>query len=113
MIIKYLIFCIGCALLQNAYVKTPTAGKTGVQEALAVPVVFLNPTTQIVVAIIAILSFIAEVVIGFMFISWWAGLFFWIPALLLIGFILPLKNPALSFILGILITLISGLFLFI
>lgn len=113
MLIKYIIFCIGCALLQSAYVKTPTAGKTSTQEALAVPEVFLKSNTQIVVSIIALLASIIEIVIGIILISWWAGLFFWIPALVLVGFVLPIKNPAPLFILGILITLISGLLFFI
>ncbi len=112
MLIKYLFFCLGCALLQNAFVKTPNFDNVDARAILDVPLGFNKLGTKIIVLVVALLALVSEIIIGIVLIEWWAGLFLWIPALVVVGIILPSRNPAPSFILGLLIVVISSLFLF-
>jgi len=103
MLIEYIIFCFGAGLLQSAWVKTPTRGLSDSYGFLDVPLVFAETRMQILLPIIGLGSLIAEIAVGWILISWWAGIFLWIPALLVASIVIPSKNPAPSFFIGILI----------
>lgn len=102
MLIQYLIFCLGAGFLQAAYVKQPNFGQGG-RAVLDAPLWFSSTAAQIIVPVLGLGAFIAEVVLGFILIAWWAGVFLWIPALLVASIVIPSKNPAPSFFIGILV----------
>lgn len=109
MLIKYLIFCLGAALIQGGFIRQPGAGGVNPGDA---PEWFSNPSGKIIIPLLAIISFIAEIILGFVLISWWAGLFLWLPALLIASIFIPgsklaPKNPAIPFYIGIIIVVIS------
>lgn len=102
MLIKYLIFCFGAGLIQVAYAKQPGPGGVSVLDA---PLWFSTTTGKIIIPLVAIGLFIAEVILGFVLIAWWAGVFLWLPALLVASIVVPSKNPAVPFFLGIIIVI--------
>lgn len=111
MLIKYIVFCLGCALIQDSYTKTQTIGGGG-SRALDMPMLFLDPKVTVFIMGLATISVLAEIVVGIWLVAWWAGLFFWIPALILVGLIVRTKNPAPSLFLGIIVTLGSTISFF-
>lgn len=107
MLIQYIIFCFGAGLVQGAYVRQPGAGGVSVLDA---PLWFSTTAGKIVVPIIAIGLLIAEVILGFALVAWWAGVFIWLPALLIASIFVPgsfvvSRNPAAPFFIGILIVI--------
>ncbi|MEZ4156661.1 MAG: hypothetical protein R3B52_01615 [Candidatus Paceibacterota bacterium] len=107
MLIKYLIFCFGAALVQGAYGKQPGPGGVSPLDA---PLWFSSKTTKITLPILATLLLVAEIVLGFVLIAWWAGLFLWIPALIFAGAFLPgsplaSNNPATPFLIGMILVI--------
>ena len=108
MLIQYLIFCLGAGFLQVSYVKQPNFGQGG-HAVLDAPLWFSSTAAQIIVPVLALGAFVAEVALGFVFVAWWAGVFFWIPVLLVASVVIPSKNPASSFFLGILIVIGSSI----
>ena len=102
MLIKFLIFCFGAGLIQIAYAKQPGAGGVSLIDA---PLWFSTTAGKIIIPLVAIGLFIAEVILGFVLIAWWAGVFLWLPALLVASMVVPSKNPATPFFLGILIVI--------
>ena len=106
MLVGYSIFCIGCGFLQTAASKTPSLDPGA--NPLNAPLWFLTPAARFVIGGIGILSIILEIIIGFVFIAWWAAIFFWLIAYLLAQLILlRSENPAPPFFIGILITVIG------
>jgi len=107
MLIQYLIFCLGAGLVQGAYVRQPGPGGVSVGDA---PPWFSSFAGRIIIPIIAIGLFIAEVILGFVLVAWWAGIFLWLPALLIASLFVPgsavaSRNPATPFFIGILIVI--------
>ena len=104
MILRYGILCLGCGMLQVASAKTPLPGEG---NALDLPLLFLRRGMINIVYFLALLSFFVELWYGFKVIGWWTigawALGFGIPAL-----ILPSKNPAPHFFLGLIIA-VTGL----
>ena len=107
MLVKYLIFCFGAGLVQGAYIRQPGPGGVSI---LDTPLWFSSTAAKIIVPIIAIGLFIAEVALGFALIAWWAGVFLWLPALIITSMFIPgslivSRNPAMPFLVGILIVI--------
>ncbi|MDD5626375.1 MAG: hypothetical protein PHG83_04430 [Patescibacteria group bacterium] len=107
MLIQYLIFCLGAGLVQGAYARQPGPGGVSTFDA---PLWFFTPAGKIIIPIIAIGLFIAEVILGFVLVAWWAGVFLWLPALLIASIFVPgsaivSRNPAVPFFIGILIVI--------
>ncbi|MEK7652046.1 MAG: hypothetical protein AAB351_02460 [Patescibacteria group bacterium] len=105
MLIQYLIFCFGAGLIQGAFIRQPGPGGVSILDA---PLWFSSTAAKIIIPIIAIGLFIAEVILGFVFVAWWAGVFMWLPALLIASIFEPgsfivSRNPAVPFFIGILI----------
>ena len=109
LLVAYSIFCSGCGFLQAAANKTPGLGPDALP--LNAPLWFTGPTARFVVGGIGILSLLSEIVIGFILIAWWAGLFFWLPANLLAHLLIRTKNPAPAFFVGLLIAVIGIIFI--
>ena len=108
---KYLLFCLGAAFLQLAYLRQPDPGslRLGTASVLHSPEAFLRPGFQLVVMALALLSWATEIVLGFVLISWWAGLLMWIPAFFLANVLmLGRANPGPPFFIGIAITICSA-----
>lgn len=72
MLLRYLVFCLGCSMLQTA------AGRTPRTPILEVPLLFMNPRMYNTVQFVGLSSVIAELVVGFALFSWW-GLVIWLP----------------------------------
>lgn len=105
MLIRYLIFCFGAGLVQGAYARQPGPGGVSVLDA---PVWFSTTAGKIIIPVIALGLFIAEVILGFVLVAWWAGVFMWLPALLIASIFVPgssvaSRNPAIPFFIGLLI----------
>jgi len=107
MLIRYIIFCVGCGLLQTAAARTPRDA-----DPYDVPIAFANPRVHFMVQTIAFSSVIAEVWVGFSLFRW-VGLIIWVPGILVGNLIFPGKNPGPCFLVGILVTTIGGVLLFI
>ena len=108
LIVKYLLFCLGAAFLQLAYIRQPDPSNLLLRAAsvLNSPEAFLNPRFQLVVTALATLSWAAEIVLGFVLIGWWAGLFLWVPAFLLANLlVLGRANPGPPFFIGLTLTI--------
>lgn len=106
--IQYLAFCLGAGLVQNAYVKQP--GQQG-PSAWDAPMWFSEAGAQILIPIIAVGAFVAELVIGFMFFPWWVAILSPVVSLLVIGFMLPSRNPAPPFFIGMILLIGATIFL--
>jgi len=104
--VKYLIFCLGAGFLQNALHKQQV-GKIDY-----LPELFLNPYFVFVLATLCAASLLAEVVLGFVLIAWWAGLFLWIPAFIVTSLLVPSPNPTPPFFIGIAIVVASTISFF-
>ncbi len=73
------------------------------------PVAFLNRPFQLVVMAFALLAWATEIVLGFVLIAWWAGLFLWIPAFLLANIlVLGRANPGPPFFIGLALAICAG-----
>jgi hypothetical protein len=109
MMLKYVLFCLGAGLLQMAYVRQPdgTGLALGTSRGLLyAPELFHNRRFQIVVMVLALASWAAEVLIGFLLIAWWAGLFFWMGGVFIANLvILGSPNPARPFFIGLPLTI--------
>lgn len=104
MIPRYALFCLGAAFLQLAYVRQPDPAGLMLgtsRGVLHAPEIFLNRGFQIVVMVLALTSWAAEIVLGFLLVAWWAGLFSWMAALVVASIlILGSPNPARPFFIG-------------
>jgi hypothetical protein len=102
-LIRYLIFCLGCGLLQTAASRTPEHANV-----LDVPILFVNPRMHIFVQSLALASVIAELVLGFNLYRW-VGLVIWLPFIVIGNLVFPGKNPGPCFFVGILVVAVSSL----
>ncbi len=87
-------------MLQIAWLKTPTFGYSNSYDFFEIPPGFTKMPMQIILPIFALGSLIAEIVSGWILISWWAGLFLWILALLIMGLITSLVIPIVKIIIA-------------
>ena len=69
MLIRYLVLCLGCGMLQAAWERTPLSGQPG--AILYAPFPFLKPNMFIAVQVLAFLTVPIELVIGLHFFGWW------------------------------------------
>ncbi len=102
MSLHYILFCFGAGLVQGTWLKSNELNP------LNTPIWWETENRKVFVFILAIISFLLELGIGFLFVSWWAGLFLWLPALLLSVLFVPggpfgTKNPMIQLSLGIII----------
>lgn len=101
--VAYLLFLIGCALIQLAGTKIPWFGDFDALAILNLPPLFLNPFVRIVVHVLAVLTLAAQFAVGLACHNWGAALFLWIPPL--VGacgiFDSTRPNPSVPFFLGI------------
>jgi hypothetical protein len=51
---------------------------------------------------------IIEAAVGFALFGWWSGLFLWIPALIVVGVLVPSRNPAPPFFFGLVVAVAAG-----
>lgn len=108
---KYLLFCLGAAFLQLAYLRQPDPGslRLGTASVAHSPEAFLDRRFQLVVMALALLCWAAEIILGIVLIAWWAGLFLWIPAFLLANIlVLGRANPGPPFFIGLALTLCAA-----
>lgn len=108
MLIQYLIFCFGAGLIQGVYARQP-GGPGGISKSDA-PLWFSTASGKIIIPVVAMGLFITEVILGFTLVAWWAGIFLWLPALLIAGIFIPgsyigFKNPITPFFIGVLIVI--------
>jgi len=108
MLIRYLVLCLGCGMLQAAWERTPRPDQLGAYP--DVPWRFRKPSMFIAVQVLNFLTVPTELIIGFHLFRWW-GLVIWLPGLTLACVILPGKNPAPCFFLGILVSFVGLLLL--
>ena len=106
MLNQYLFFCLGAGLVQGAYARQPGPGGVSILNA---PLWFSTTAGKIIIPLLAIGLFIAEDVLGFVLVAWWAGIL-WLPALLIASIFVPgsfvaSRNPAAPFFIGILIVI--------
>ena len=109
--VKYLLFCLGAAFMQLAYLRQPDRGNLRLRTAsvLHSPVLFLNPGFQRVVQMLALGAWAAEIILGFVLIGRWAGLLMWIPAFLVANvLVLGRANPGPPFFIGLALTILAG-----
>lgn len=102
-VVKYLLFCLGAAFMQLAYMRQPDRGNLRLRTAsvLLSPVIFLHPRFQLLVMALALAAWAAEIILGFVLVGWWAGLFLWIPAFMVANiFVLGRANPGPPFFSG-------------
>lgn len=97
-------------MIQGVWTKLP--GDAGGVWAGDAPEWFSDPFGKIIISILAIGLFIAEVILGFVFIGWWAGVFLWLPFFAVSGAFIPgsviaSKNPVKPFFIGILIVVFA------
>lgn len=105
--ISYLLFCFGAALTQGSWAKS-----SGINP-LYTPIWWGFPAGKLFVFFIAMGSFVAEILLGISFISWWAGLLSWVPALFIASVFIPggaasTRNPAHTFFVGVLIMICAA-----
>lgn len=108
MLIRYLVFCLGCGMLQSAWERTPLPWQH--EAVFDVPYHFLKPGMFVAVQILSFLTVPTELVIGFSLFRWW-GLVIWLPSLFVAGLIFPGKNPGPCFFVGVLISALGLLLL--
>ena len=105
MLIRFLVFCLGCGMLQTAAERTPFAWQ--LSEAVNfVPLIFVKVEVRLAVRILGVLSFPTELVLGFHLFRWW-GLVLWLPSLWVVQIIFPGKNPGPCFFIGVLVTAVG------
>ena len=63
---------------------------------------------RLVVMCLAVISLIIEAAVGFALFGWWPGLFLWIPALIVVGVLVPSRNPAPPFFFGLVVAVAAG-----
>jgi hypothetical protein len=73
MLLSYLIFCLGCGLIQAAAARTPTSP----EGILDVPSIFMDRRMRLLVLFLSYGLIIAELAIGFRMYRW-AGLVIWL-----------------------------------
>lgn len=103
LVVKYLLFCLGAGFLQLAYLRQPDRAslRLGVASVLHSPEAFLDRRFQLVVMALALVSWVAEIILGFALIGWWAGLFLWIPVFAVAHIlVLGRANPGPPFFIG-------------
>jgi hypothetical protein len=105
---RYLVFCIGAALLQAAFVKQPDALDIRLGRVGHSPEAFLNLGVRSLVMGLAIISLVIEVAVGLVLFGWWPGLFLWMPALVVMGVLVPSRNPAPPFFIGLVVAVAAG-----
>ena len=103
MLVRYMIFCLGCGMVQEAAVRTPFPWQG--EAVRDVPIWFMNPRMFQAVQLLALASVIAEIWVGFSA-SKWVGLVTWIPFIWAATLLFPGKNPGPCFFVGV---LVSGL----
>jgi len=105
---RYLIFCIGAALLQAAFVKQPDALDIRFGRVGHSPEAFANSGVRFAVMGLAIISLVIEAAVGLALFGWWPGLFVWMPALVVVGVLVPARNPAPPFFIGLVVAVGAG-----
>jgi hypothetical protein len=109
-VVKYLLFCLGAAFMQLAYMRQPDRGNLRLRTAsvLHSPVLFLDPRFQLLVMALALAAWAAEIILGFVLIGWWAGVFLWIPAFMVANIlVLGRANPGPPFFIGFALTMFA------
>src|SRR5688572_28568489 len=109
MFIKYLFFCFGCALLQIASLSLPESHS----EMLRVPQAFMEKGLWKFVMVIAVMFQALEIGLGIYFISWWVGLFLWLPVAVAVNVLWRTRSPAGPFFLGVPVALLGLILLLI
>ena len=107
MIYKYIIFCLGAALIQSAWQKQADPRATSKIQESETPWLFSTFASSIVLLILGIGSLAGEIILGVTLIAWWAGAFFWIPALIVANLIVQTRNPMIPFFAGITLIITS------
>lgn len=112
MLERYLVLCLGCALLQVAAARMPKPLDAG-GDILSVPVgAVTNPQTyaKLFAAVVTLgwLSLAAEVVAGALVVSLWAGLLLWLPALIAVSIFLQHLHPFFLFCSGLVIAAVGA-----
>jgi hypothetical protein len=104
-IVAYIVFCVGCGMIQNAGAKMPDPHRPGA-SALAVPPLFLNRTVINIVGLLGLVAFVAEIWMGFKIVRWWS-IGVCILAFAIAFFVFRGNNPAPPFFLGIFVSMIG------
>jgi len=97
--------------MQLAYIRQPDAGNLRLRTASVrhSPVIFFDPRFQLLVMALALAAWAAEIIIGFVLIGWWAGLFLWIPAFVVANIlVLGRANPGPPLFIGLALTIVAG-----
>jgi hypothetical protein len=111
LLVKYLLFCLGAAFMQLAYMRQPDPGNLMLRTASVrhSPVLFMDPRFRLLVTALSLLAWATEIVLGFVLIGWWAGLFLWIPAFIVANvLVLGRANPGPPFFIGLALTILAG-----
>ena len=67
---------------------------------------------EAIIGVVSFLAFVGEIVLGVIFISWWAGLLVWIPAFAVAHLFVPSMNPAVPLLICLVVTIGFILLLF-
>lgn len=106
MLVRYLIFCLGCGLIQAAGARSPTRP----EDVLDVPPMFMDRRMRLLVLNLSYGLIVAELVMGFLMFGW-VGLVIWLPFGMFSGILFPGNNPGPPFWVGILVLLTGSLLL--
>jgi hypothetical protein len=105
MLLRYIVFCLGCGMLQTAASRTPHNANPN-----EVPILFCEYQMYIVVQSVGLCSVVAAVVLGYKFYGWW-GLITWLVFIPITNYMFAGRNPGPVFFVG-LLTIAAGVILF-
>jgi len=104
----YILFCISASFLLVGW-NSHFRG-----DVLTMPLWMLSQIVQLMLSIMALLSWIAQIVVGVVLFGWLVGLTIWLPVLFVIGIVSTIlgRNPAPPLVIGIVLMGISLFLLF-
>jgi len=103
--VQYLAYCLAAGLLQSGYAKIVQGRSGGARSISYLPLGLSGAGVEAIIGIVAFLSFVGELILGIMFISWWAGLLLWVPAFSVAYLFFPSRNPAVPLLISLVLTM--------